>query len=87
MGRRRHRAAAQFGAVAARLDALSPLAVLGRGYAVAWNADKTRVLRDASTVDPGDTVCVTLSRGELECEVRSNGGALSEELSREHKGH
>jgi exonuclease VII large subunit len=47
--------------------------VLGRGYAVAWNADKTRVLRDASTVDPGDTVRVTLARGELECEVRSNG--------------
>jgi exonuclease VII large subunit len=44
--------------------------VLGRGYAVAWNADKTRVLRDAATVDRGDTVRVTLSRGELECEVR-----------------
>jgi exodeoxyribonuclease VII large subunit len=46
------------------------LAVLGRGYAVAWNEDKTRVLRDASAVAPGDTVKVTLARGELDCEVR-----------------
>jgi exonuclease VII large subunit len=45
--------------------------VLGRGYAVAWNADRTRVLRDAATVAPGETVRVTLASGELECEVRS----------------
>ena len=67
--RRRHRAAAQLGTVAARLGALSPLGVLGRGYAVAWNADKTRVLRDAASVAPGDHVRVTLARGEMRCEV------------------
>jgi len=71
--RRQDRARAQFQETAGRLDTLSPLAVLGRGYAVAWNADKTRVLRDASAVVPGDTVQVTLARGELECEVRSSG--------------
>jgi len=69
VGRRRHRAAVQLGNVAARLDALSPLAVLGRGYAVAWNADKTRVLRDAASVVRGEHVHVTLAKGELECEV------------------
>ena len=69
--RRQHRAAAQLGNVAGRLDTLSPLAVLGRGYAVAWNADRTRVIRDAAAVAPGDTIHVTLSRGELDCEVRS----------------
>jgi exodeoxyribonuclease VII large subunit len=77
--RRHHRAAAQFGNVAGRLDTLSPLAVLGRGYAVAWNADRTRVLRDASVASPGDTVHVTLSRGELVCGVR-------EAIVREHGG-
>jgi exodeoxyribonuclease VII large subunit len=68
---RRHRAVAQLQSAAARLDSLSPLAVLARGYAVAWNADKTRVLRDAAAVTPGDTVQVTLSAGELKCEVRA----------------
>jgi exodeoxyribonuclease VII large subunit len=69
--RRQHRALAQLGNIAGRLDTLSPLAVLGRGYAVAWNADKTVVLRDAAVVAPGDTIHVTLSQGELDCEVRS----------------
>jgi exodeoxyribonuclease VII large subunit len=69
--RRQHRAAAQLGNVAGRLDTLSPLAVLGRGYAVAWNGDKTQIIRDASVVAPGDTVRVTLAKGELDCEVRS----------------
>jgi exodeoxyribonuclease VII large subunit len=69
--RRRDRAHAQLQHAAGRLETLSPLAVLGRGYAVAWNADKTRVLRDASTVAPGDTVHVRLEKGELECEARS----------------
>jgi exodeoxyribonuclease VII large subunit len=69
--RRQHRAAAQLGNVAGRLDTLSPLAVLGRGYAVAWNADRTRALRDAAAVAPGDSIHVTLSQGELHCEVRA----------------
>ena len=69
--RRRDRATSTLRTLAGRLDSLSPLAVLGRGYAVAWNADKTRILRDASAVGTGDTVHVTLRRGELACEVRS----------------
>ena len=54
---------------AGRLDTLSPLAVLGRGYAVCWNADRTRVLRDASATATGERVRVTLAKGELDCEV------------------
>ena len=67
---RRHRANAQLSGCANRLDTLSPLAVLGRGYAVCWNADRTRIIRDASTVATGDRVKVTLAKGELECDVR-----------------
>jgi exodeoxyribonuclease VII large subunit len=68
---RQHRADSQLRDGARRLEAMSPLAVLGRGYAVAWNADRTRVLRAASDVATGDAVRVTLAKGELECEVRS----------------
>ena len=53
-----------------RLETLSPLAVLGRGYAVCWNADRTQALRDAADVARGDRVRVTLAKGELDCEVR-----------------
>jgi len=70
VARRRLRLAARLGDAAARLDSLSPLAVLGRGYAVCWNADRSAVLRDAARVSPGEAVRVTLHRGELRCDVR-----------------
>src|SRR5207237_2359838 len=54
MTRRRHRAHAQLGDCATRLETLSPLAVLGRGYAVCWNHDRTRIIRDADSVHRGD---------------------------------
>jgi exodeoxyribonuclease VII large subunit len=55
-------------ALAARLDALSPLAVLGRGYAIARAADG-RVLRSAREVAPGDAFSVRLGEGEVEASV------------------
>ena len=66
----RHRADGQLRAAAARLGALSPLAVLGRGYAVCWTGDRTAIVRDAASVAAGDRVRITLARGELDCEVR-----------------
>jgi exodeoxyribonuclease VII large subunit len=54
---------------AARLHALSPLAVLGRGYAVCWNEPRTSIIRSAGAVAPGERVRVTLAEGELSCRV------------------
>jgi len=71
-GRRHDRADSQLRQAVGRLESLSPLAVLGRGYAVCWNADRTQALRDAAKVAPGDRVNVTLARGELECDVRNS---------------
>ena len=60
--------------LAARLDALSPLAVLGRGYAVCWNADGTSIIqRRDDRCEPATTVSVTLERGALHCDVRGSG--------------
>jgi exodeoxyribonuclease VII large subunit len=70
VARRRLRLEGRLGTAAARLDSLSPLAVLGRGYAVAWDDTRRRVLRRASESAPGDQVRVTLHDGELRCEVR-----------------
>jgi exodeoxyribonuclease VII large subunit len=73
--RRIHAADARLRGTAARLESLSPLAVLGRGYAVCWNADRTAIIRDAAAVHRGDRVHVKLERGELDCDVR--GGSAS----------
>ena len=70
ISRRRLRLDSRLGSAAARLDSLSPLAVLGRGYAVCWDATRTRVLRRASETAPGEAVRVTLHEGELRCDVR-----------------
>jgi exodeoxyribonuclease VII large subunit len=58
---------------AVALDAMSPLAVLGRGYALAHDA-RGRVLRDASKVAEGERVRVRLSRGALRCRVEAVEG-------------
>ena len=73
--RTHHSADARLRSTAARLEALSPLAVLGRGYAVCWNADHTMIIRDASSVAIGERVHVKVERGELDCDVtRSRPG-------------
>ena len=68
---RQHALSQRFHHIAGRLEALSPLAVLGRGYSVCWNADRTAIIRDAARVAPGDRVHVTLAAGELTCDVRT----------------
>ena len=55
--------------LAARVDGLSPLAVLGRGYSVTWDGARTRIIRDASTLQPGDKVSVVVERGALDATV------------------
>jgi exodeoxyribonuclease VII large subunit len=56
-------------ALAGRLDALSPLGVLARGYAVCWNDARTSIIRSSRAVERGDAVRVTLADGELACRV------------------
>lgn len=56
---------------AARLDALSPLAVLSRGYAIATAVDG-RVLNDARLVATGDRVLLRLHRGRLHTRVEKS---------------
>jgi exodeoxyribonuclease VII large subunit len=69
--RQRHRAEARLREAAGRLETLSPLAVLARGYAICWTADRAAVIRDAAATAAGDRVRVKLARGELDCQVRA----------------
>ena len=63
-------ARARLGIVATSLDALSPLAVLQRGYAIAEDADG-RLLRDANSVSPGDQLRVRLAKGRVIARVEN----------------
>jgi exodeoxyribonuclease VII large subunit len=58
----------RFTLAAAALDALSPLAVLERGYAIAQDG-KGRLVRDAQAVSVGDSLQVRLAKGRLNCLV------------------
>lgn len=58
--------------MASRLEDLSPLAILGRGYAVCYEEDGG-VLRSAENVAAGDRVDVRLAEGILGCIVESVG--------------
>lgn len=63
--------------MAATLDALSPLKVLGRGYAIA-RTPAGAVITDARDVAPGEALDVMLSQGSLGVrveQVRTQGGA------------
>jgi exodeoxyribonuclease VII large subunit len=54
----------------ARLEALSPLAVLNRGYAIVYAADGS-VLRSATDISAGDMIQARLAHGTLEAKVTS----------------
>jgi exodeoxyribonuclease VII large subunit len=69
MDARRLAAEARVRELAGRLEAMSPLAVLARGYAVCWNAARTSIIRSSQAVQPGDGVRVTLADGEIACRV------------------
>jgi exodeoxyribonuclease VII large subunit len=53
-----------------RLEELSPLSVLARGYSVTSRIDRAgEVVRDASTLSPGERIATRFARGETESVV------------------
>jgi exodeoxyribonuclease VII large subunit len=54
----------------ARLHALSPLAVLSRGYALVYG-EGGEILRDAGDVQPGQNIRARLAKGSVAAEVKS----------------
>ena len=67
----------RFASLAAKLDALSPLKVLGRGYSIALDSEG-RAVKEAGQLRPGDRLSLRLSKGEADCLVESvNGGKSS----------
>ena len=63
---------------ASSLDAMSPLKVLERGYAIAHD-EHGRVIREAATVSVGDELRLRLWKGSVDCrvEVVTEPGAVA----------
>lgn len=59
---------ARFVASVSKLDAMSPLKVLSRGYAMA-QTEEGALLRSVSQVHPGDTITVSISDGKITASV------------------
>ncbi|KAF0241048.1 MAG: exodeoxyribonuclease VII large, partial [Planctomycetota bacterium] len=70
-------------AAAGKLDALSPLRVLARGYSMTRHAITGEVLRRAGQVAPGDIVKTSLERAELTSKVIEIKPAPPREAKRE----
>ena len=66
-GRDLERRRSALATAAARLEGLSPLAVLSRGYALVW--DGARLVRRAVDVEPGADLRVRLHEGALRVTV------------------
>ncbi len=71
MRRRRDQAQEALAALAARLESLSPLAVLSRGYSLTTRASDGELLRAATQVQPGEQIKTRLAQGHLLSRVES----------------
>jgi len=64
-----HQNQKSFGNLAAKLDVLSPLATLQRGFAIATLEKNHKILRRAEDVSKGDHLQLQLMNGKVRCEV------------------
>jgi exodeoxyribonuclease VII large subunit len=62
---------ARLATLAARLDSLSPLAVLGRGYAVARRSDTGRIIEGPEDIEAGESLVVRVARAHVEAKAIS----------------
>ena len=64
-----HKRRLRFAQTVATLDAISPLRVLARGYAVATRGKRGAVVTDAAALEAGDTLHIRFAKGAANCSV------------------
>ena len=65
--KRRQQSRSQFAEVAAKLNAMNPLATLQRGYAIVSSGQ--HIITEAEAMKPGDTIKARLKKGQIEAQV------------------
>lgn len=73
----------RFGMNASRLNDLSPLSVLARGYAMARN-EQGAIVKSVDGVEPGDEVLLVVHDGEMRCTVEETRKIVTTFESIEH---
>ena len=68
---------ARYIAAVSKLDAMSPMKVLTRGYSMA-QTERGEVLRSVDQVDAGDRITITLSDGKISATVMENKEEVNE---------
>ncbi len=61
---------AELGRLSGKLDALSPLKVLDRGYSITYKLPSMKVVRESSQLEKGDEVLISFSKGRAICLVK-----------------
>lgn len=72
--RREEQTRARLQELAAALNSLSPLAVLGRGYSLTRTVPDGKLVTDAATLTPGDLLRLTFAKGEARGRVEEVSG-------------
>jgi exodeoxyribonuclease VII large subunit len=62
-----------FNLLAHKLEALSPLAILGRGYSITTKLPEGAIIKDAASVKRGDEIETRLGKGKLRSRVEEAG--------------
>jgi len=71
---------------AALLDSLSPLSILARGYAIALTEPAGRVIMEAGSVSPGDSIRVKVARGDILASVNKTVNTLDKTKGGDEEG-
>jgi len=59
----------KFESLAQRIGDLNPTAILARGYSITARAGTGEVITDASTVEAGEALSITLHKGGLDVDA------------------
>ncbi len=80
------KARAEFAVLAGKLDALSPLTIISRGYGIIKSVETGKIINSVSSVKIGDRVRVEVADGNIDCiveNVEEAPGAASEKNKEE----